>query len=224
MALEGLRKVLKRINEIRRGFYSLSHFSRGIQKEGENSKPYLFRDLFLKEVKEARKRDQPVRAEQKERSSSSHLSLCLESPRLSSSRFHERSVSRSPSIKEVVEKASRIYDIDPDLIMAVIQAESGFNPRAVSSKGAMGLMQLMPATARELGVSDPFDIEDNIMGGVKYLRYLSEKYKGNLELILAAYNAGPYAVDRYRGIPPYRETQNYVQRVLSIYRRRKLKR
>ncbi|MCD6363720.1 MAG: lytic transglycosylase domain-containing protein [Synergistetes bacterium] len=108
--------------------------------------------------------------------------------------------------------------------MAVIQAESGFNPRAVSSKGAMGLMQLMPATARELGVSDPFDIEDNIMGGVKYLRYLSEKYKGNLELILAAYNAGPYAVDRYRGIPPYRETQNYVQRVLSIYRRRKLKR
>ncbi len=211
VALEGLRRVLRRINEIRRGFYSLSRFSKSPERR-ESDKPYLFHDLFLKEVK---RREGTTRVEQKER-----FPHRLISP-FSPSQVGNRLSLHSPSIKEVVEKASRSYGVDPDLIMAMIQVESGFNPRAVSSKGAMGLMQLMPATARELGVSDPFDIEDNIMGGVKYLRYLSEKYKGNLELALAAYNAGPYAVDKYGGIPPYRETQDYVQKVLSIYRKRK---
>ncbi|MBI2219799.1 MAG: lytic transglycosylase domain-containing protein [Acidobacteria bacterium] len=100
-----------------------------------------------------------------------------------------------------------------DLVRAVIQTESGFNPFARSSKGALGLMQLMPRTASELGVVDPFDPEQNIRGGVTYLRQLIDRYRNNEELALAAYNAGPTAVDRYGSVPPYRETRNYVARV-----------
>lgn len=113
----------------------------------------------------------------------------------------------------LIEEHARTHGVSPDLVRAVIQAESNFNPRAVSSKGAMGLMQLMPATARELGVSDPFQPGQNIRGGVTYLRRLLDQYGGNEELALAAYNAGPGAVDRYGAVPPYRETRDYIERI-----------
>jgi soluble lytic murein transglycosylase-like protein len=112
-------------------------------------------------------------------------------------------------------KASEKHNVEPALIKAIIKAESNFNHRAVSRKGARGLMQLMPATASSLQVKDSFHPENNIEGGVKYLRYLLNYFNGNLPLALAAYNAGENAVIRHRGIPPYRETQVYVRRVMS---------
>jgi soluble lytic murein transglycosylase-like protein len=116
----------------------------------------------------------------------------------------------------VQEHASR-NNLRPDLVRAVIQVESGFNPRARSPKGAMGLMQLMPATAQELGVQNPYDPADNIRGGTIYLRRLLDRYDGNEQLALAAYNAGAGAVDKHgRSVPPYRETRDYVKKVGSV--------
>ena len=115
-----------------------------------------------------------------------------------------------------VQEYSNRQSLRPELVRAVIQVESGYNPRALSPKGAMGLMQLMPETARMLGVQRPYDPEQNIRGGTRYLRLLLDKYEGNEELALAAYNAGSGAVDRYgKTIPPYRETRDYVRKVGS---------
>jgi soluble lytic murein transglycosylase-like protein len=116
----------------------------------------------------------------------------------------------------VADHAAR-HALDPDLVRAVIRVESGWNPRAVSRKGAMGLMQLMPATAAEYGVADPFNPTENIRAGVAYLRRLIDRFDGRTELALAAYNAGPGAVERYhRTVPPYRETRAYVRRIVSV--------
>lgn len=116
--------------------------------------------------------------------------------------------------EEIREIGAR-YGVPADLVHAVIRVESAFNPRAVSNKGAQGLMQLMPRTASSLGVRDVFDPRENIDGGVRHLRYLLDKYPGNVPFALAAYNAGEKAVDFHRGIPPYPETQQYVQKVLG---------
>jgi soluble lytic murein transglycosylase-like protein len=114
-------------------------------------------------------------------------------------------------------QVARAYGIQPGLVKAVIAAESNFDTRARSRKGAMGLMQLMPTTAREMGVLEPYEPRANILGGTRYLRLMLDRY-GDVRRALAAYNAGPSAVDRHRGIPPYRETQDYVARVLDYYR------
>jgi len=121
---------------------------------------------------------------------------------------------RSRFGEEIREVAAR-HGVAADLVEAVIRVESAFNPRAVSNKGAQGLMQLMPRTASSLGVRNAFDPRENIDGGVRHLRYLLDRYPGNVPLALAAYNAGEKAVDYYGGIPPYAETQQYVQKILG---------
>ena len=112
-----------------------------------------------------------------------------------------------------------VYRLDPDLVRAVIRVESCFDRRAVSRVGAQGLMQLMPQTARELGVSDPFNGRDNLAAGMSYLRRMLNRFDEDIRLALAAYNAGPNAVRRYKGIPPYAETQDYVKRILALYKK-----
>jgi soluble lytic murein transglycosylase len=121
-----------------------------------------------------------------------------------------------PHMAEILEAASR-YGVPDRLVTAVIQAESGFNARAVSRKGARGLMQLMPATASNLGVRNSFDPRENIHGGVRHLRGLIDRFPGNLPLAIAAYNAGEKAVLTYGGIPPYPETRDYVAKVMRFY-------
>lgn len=120
-------------------------------------------------------------------------------------------------LRQLVQTISREHGVDPKLVDALVRVESSYDPNAVSRRGAMGLMQLMPATAKRLNVDDPFDPEKNIRGGVKEFSRLVDQYSGNLQFALAAYNAGEGAVARYRGVPPYAETRNYVSRILTIY-------
>ena len=143
----------------------------------------------------------------------------------------EKDLSVQPSVKanpssqemnEVIDAVSSRHHLDPDLINSVIHAESGFNPKAVSRKGAQGLMQLMPQTASQLGVSNAFDPGANVEGGTKYLRDLLERYNFDVVKALAAYNAGPQRVEQFHGVPPYYETQAYVARIIRDFNRKKL--
>ena len=147
----------------------------------------------------------------------------------SSSARKNRSSSRAPSSRgtkdparysrydALIDEAAQLYQLPQSFIRAVMRVESDFNSTVVSRAGAMGLMQLMPMTAQSMGVSDPFDARQNILGGARYLRILANRFSGDLVLTVAAYNAGEGAVQKYNGIPPYEETQRYVRRVLKHY-------
>ena len=136
------------------------------------------------------------------------------SPRLPAQIAH---LVKRQNLEMVIEKYARQYGVDQDLVWAVIRQESGFNPHAVSPKGAMGLMQLMPGTAAMLGVADAFDVEQNIAGGVKYLEQCLSQFNQDVSLALAAYNAGPGNVVKYQGCPPFAETRHYVASILKAY-------
>ena len=120
-------------------------------------------------------------------------------------------------IMDMIDRISNNHGLDPILIKIVAKVESNYNPQALSNKGAQGIMQLMPSTARRFGVANAFDPSQNIEGGVKYLKFLNKMFRENLSFVLAAYNAGENAVKKYRGIPPFLETQNYVQKIIRLY-------
>ncbi len=128
-------------------------------------------------------------------------------------------ISLFPQLEEFISPAASKYGVAPELVAAVIWAESSGDPRAISHRGARGLMQLMPKTAKELGVERIEDPRENVEGGTRYLKQMLDAHEGDVSLALAAYNAGPDAVRRYRGIPPYRETREYVGRVIRVYER-----
>lgn len=134
-----------------------------------------------------------------------------------SSGTHDSAFWQHRNLRTMINAASSRYEVDPELVQAIVSVESAYDPLAVSPKGAMGLMQLMPETAARYGVSNPFNPRENVAGGIRYLQDLLHRFE-NLRHALAAYNAGEMAIVRYRGIPPYRETQNYVKRVIERYR------
>lgn len=123
----------------------------------------------------------------------------------------------SRELDSIIEETARRHDVDPNLVRSLIKVESNFNAQAVSPKGAMGLMQLMPGTARTLNVSNPFDPQQNVDAGVRHLKHLLQDFNGDVKLSLAAYNAGAGAVARSKGVPPYAETRNYVKRITALY-------
>jgi soluble lytic murein transglycosylase-like protein len=137
-------------------------------------------------------------------------------PGVSVSMDQFRAISAERAYDDIINDAASTYGLDPELIRAVMRAESAFNPMVVSPAGAQGLMQLMPALADEMGVTDPFDPRQNIMAGAKYLRWLLDLNRGNIPLTLAGYNAGPTVVSKYRRVPPFKETQRYVKKITGF--------
>ena len=130
-------------------------------------------------------------------------------------------IHRHAPFEHIIKRAATTHQVDPDLIKAIIMAESRYNPKAVSKRGARGLMQLMPVTAKSLGVEDSFDPEDNINGGVMYFKKMLDRFDGDIELALAAYNAGSRYVRKYGGVPPFRQTKTYIKKVFKYHRRYK---
>jgi hypothetical protein len=159
-----------------------------------------------------------------EENSRLYMVVATRNPFLEDPKNSAKNIFFSPNLStkfdDLFKEVARVYNLDPKLLHAIAKVESNYNPRAISPKGALGVMQLIPSTARLVGVSDPFDPRENIHGGARYLKYLLDKF-GDLTLALAAYNAGPKAVEAYGGIPPYAETQRYVRSVLSLYQRLK---
>jgi soluble lytic murein transglycosylase-like protein len=156
-----------------------------------------------------------------------HFEAAADEPRLAAASNPSRppvsfAPAANPNLSEVVNEASGRYRLDPDLVNSVIKAESDFHVRALSPKGAQGLMQLMPGTASELGVANAYDAQANVEGGTKYLRELLERYNFDLVKALAAYNAGPERVEKFGGVPPYYETRAYVARIVKDFNKKKI--
>ncbi|HPQ52296.1 MAG TPA: lytic transglycosylase domain-containing protein [Spirochaetota bacterium] len=198
--MEDMYAVMQRINEIRSRFKSMRH--------NQNQQPAQQRETHAQGF------DEQVSRRMRENEST------VAEPR--GVQQINRTDARHMSIEEIQTMAREYANanrVPAGLVNAIIETESSYNPSAVSPRGAMGLMQLMPATARQLGVENPFMPEENVRGGVQLIRQLLDRYNGDYRKALAAYNAGEGAVDRHNGVPPYSETQNYVNRVIDSYQR-----
>ncbi len=198
MELSGLDITLRRIQAIESTFNSLSSFGTDIaERPNQDFQKILDANMSAKS----------------EAANSSPFANKIFSSGLNPSK------DCSPDIDNLIDEYSAKNGLDSAFVKAVIKQESGFQPKVTSHCGAMGLMQLMPATASSLGVKDAYDPEQNIAGGTKYLKGLLDRFGGDKSLALAAYNAGPNAVLKYNGIPPYKETQNYVKNIMSMYQK-----
>jgi hypothetical protein len=229
--IEGISGVLSRIKEINEriseiqalgGYRSISKINAIENKEERNSSE-ISGKKFSEILKEVLLENGTLPGLSSEEASKKRLNLILgdksEDKNMLESLYNtiKSEYTGNENIDDVIKQAAEKFELDPLLIKAVIQQESGFNKYAVSPKGALGLMQLMPKTIELLGIRNPFDVRENIFGGARYLKMLLERYNNDLNLALAAYNAGPTAVEKYEGIPDYEETKNYVENIIKMY-------
>ena len=220
MSINGLDTILNRMQDIERQFDVLSSAFNNIV--GEND---AFNVSNVREVENKQDFQQILNAkeliEEAQNSSLNNDESYINLNGYSGITNNNRSntLTSKTRINELIDEYSQKYGLDSDFVKAVVKQESGFNEKATSKCGAMGLMQLMPGTAKALNVADPYNARDNIEGGVKYLKGLMDRFDGDMKLALAAYNAGPNVVKKYNGIPPYNETQNYVKNIMSMYQR-----
>lgn len=212
-----LNLTLARLNSIESNFYALENIALDLNAKNsidsiQNTENKDFQTILEEKIKEASKEDKVEKVVDE-------LPEILEPIKQEAVNLKSKLdlKAQTTNIDEIIETFSNKYNVDSDFIKAIIKQESGFNPKATSKKGAMGLMQLMPKTAKSLGVEDAYNPMQNIEGGVKYIKSLLNQFDNNQKFALAAYNAGPNAVKRYGGIPPYKETQNYVNSIMSIY-------
>lgn len=224
-----IERVLSRIESIKEmvGYYSSFADTMPVggrdrtARRTDSSKEQVTSASFRQVMEEVAKEKKEERVVQKEDNRFSKISPFLPNQIIGQA-IAEKEIlnpqSKGEEISSLIQAYGAKYDVDPALISSIIKAESNFNPVAVSSAGAEGLMQLMPGTAKELGVENSFDVEENIEAGTRYLKGLLDRFGGNLELALAAYNAGPERVKNAGGIPNIKETKGYVSRVLRYYK------
>lgn len=203
MEISGLDITLRRMQAIENTFNSLANYGADSAVSKSNQDFQKILDANMSE------RTNPL----------SQNATSPFSNKIFASELNAKSTSERANIDNLIEEYSAKNGLDSEFVRAVIKQESGFQPKVTSHCGAMGLMQLMPATANSLGVKDAYDPEQNIAGGTKYLKGLLDRFGGDKSLALAAYNAGPNAVAKYNGIPPYKETQNYVKNIMSMYQK-----
>lgn len=213
-----LNLTLMRMNAIENNFIALQNISNQISQNALNNVSNVGNKDF-KSILEAKINENAPKEEVEKPDETAPLDYDLEIEKKEALNLKSKIdlTSQTNNIEEIIDTFADKYNIDSNFIKAIIKQESGFKTDATSKKGAMGLMQLMPKTAKSLGVVDAYNPWENIEGGVKHLRNLLDSYKGNKELALAAYNAGAGAVKKYGGIPPYKETQNYVNSIMASY-------